>query len=135
MRLIIAGGRDFYDYDLLANSVWEVYERFNHDCECYALTICEIVSGAAKGADTLGERFAKQYSVKLTQFPADWDTHGNAAGLIRNKQMGDYADELLAFWDGKSTGTKHMIDYMTSLGKPVWIRTYKPKTKKARPKK
>lgn len=73
-------------------------------------TEVEIVSGTAKGADQLGERFAKEHNYQIKQFPADWNTYGKKAGYIRNKQMAEYADALVAFWNGESKGTKSMIE-------------------------
>ena len=73
-------------------------------------TEIEIVSGTANGADKLGEKFAKENGYPIKQFPADWDKNGKGAGYIRNAQMAEYADALIVFWDGKSKGTKHMID-------------------------
>lgn len=74
----------------------------------------EIISGTANGADKLGERFAKEYNLKIKRFPANWDLYGKSAGYKRNEQMALYAKEdngiLIAFWNGKSKGTKHMID-------------------------
>ena len=78
----------------------------------------------AKGADSLGHFFAIQHNVAKYKFPADWIKYGKGAGFIRNKQMGDFADGLLAFWDGESRGTKQMVEYMRSLGKPVHIVNY-----------
>lgn len=80
----------------------------------------EIVSGRAKGPDTFGEWWALSHGSPIKFFPADWKL-GPKAGFIRNEQMGDYADALIAFWDGKSGGTKHMIDYMMKLGKPIRV--------------
>ena len=81
----------------------------------------EIVSGTAKGADQAGERYAKHKNIPIKQFPADWDNYGKSAGYKRNAEMAKYADALLAIWDGKSKGTKHMIDLMEKEGKPVYI--------------
>jgi hypothetical protein len=78
----------------------------------------------ARGADMLGFQFAREHGVKCYQFPADWNQYGKRAGFIRNKQMGDFADGLLAFWDGESRGTKQMVEYMQSLKKPVHIIRY-----------
>lgn len=80
----------------------------------------EIVSGRAKGPDTFGEWWALSHGSSIKFFPADWKL-GPKAGFIRNEQMGDYADALIAFWDGKSGGTKHMIEYMMKLGKPIRV--------------
>lgn len=113
MKTIIAGSRLFNDYDLLKKQV-------NH-YRFYKGVITEIVSGCAKGADALGEQFAVENGIPLKYFPADWDTHGRAAGPIRNQQMAEYADALIAVWDGASRGTKNMIDNMNRLNKPVFI--------------
>ena len=83
----------------------------------------EIVSGAAKGADALGEQYAKQRGYKLTRFPADWAAYDNSAGPRRNKEMAEYADFLVAFHDGFSRGTANMITTATDLG--LVVRTIK----------
>ena len=112
MKVIIAGSRDFNDSQLLTKEM---------DLLLANTQKVTIVSGLAKGADTLGIEYAKRRQLELIEMPADWKKHGRAAGIIRNKQMGDLADALAAFWDGKSKGTKHMIDYMLKLEKPVRI--------------
>jgi len=101
MKVIIAGGRDFFDYARLC--VYCDYILQDYD-------MVEIVSGAAGGADRLGERYAKEKRHKLKLFPAEWDTYGKSAGYKRNEEMAKYANGLIAFWDGESKGTKHMID-------------------------
>lgn len=110
-KVIIAGGRDFSNYELLKE------EAEKHDIDI-------VVCGMARGADSLGLKYAQEYKIGLKKFPADWGKHGKRAGPIRNSQMGDYADGLIAFWDGKSTGTSHMINYMRKLNKPVIIVSY-----------
>lgn len=80
-----------------------------------------IISGGARGADTLAEQFAQEYSYVTKIFPANWDKYGKAAGPIRNKQIVDHCDILVAFWDGTSRGTKHSIDIAEKQGKPVII--------------
>lgn len=101
MVVIIAGGRDFNDYKKLCRS-----------CDRVLLnqTDIEIVSGCANGADSLGERYAKERGYRISKFHADWDTYGKSAGYIRNEQMARYSQGLIAFWNKKSRGTKHMID-------------------------
>lgn len=83
----------------------------------------EIVSGGAYGTDHAGEIMARMMmlkeDVKLTVFNADWKKHGKSAGMIRNCEMADYADELLLVWDGKSAGSKNMKKEMMKRGKPV----------------
>ncbi len=101
MKLIVAGSREFNNYDLLKKSIQENFQRYEVE---------EIVSGTARGADTLGEQFAIEYSIPIKKFPANWDLYGKSAGYRRNVEMADYADALIAFWDGKSKGTGHMIN-------------------------
>lgn len=112
MRVIIAGSRSFQDYELLKSKM-SYYLQNAKDIE--------IVSGTAYGADKLGERFAKEFNYELKQFPADWDTFGKSAGYKRNVQMADYADALVAFWDGESRGTEHMIRIMKDKNKALRI--------------
>jgi len=115
MKVIIAGGRDFKDYEYLSTC-----------CDKYLSkqTEIEIVSGAANGADKLGERYAKEKGYPISSHQADWDRYKKSAGYIRNKEMAEYADALIAFWDGKSKGTKHMIDLARELGLKVRIISY-----------
>jgi len=101
MKVIIAGGRDFNDYDFLKSKVDKILSMRDN---------IEIVSGVANGADKLGELYAIEYNHKIKRFPADWGRFNRQAGYIRNIEMADYADALIVFWDGKSKGTKHMID-------------------------
>ena len=115
-RIIIAGGRDFSDYDMLKDHVDKcINGSLENGNETQVVltpgqTEIIIVSGKAKGADSLGERYAKERGYKIEVYPADWKKYGKAAGMIRNKQMAEKADALIAFWDGKSHGTKNMID-------------------------
>ena len=101
MRVIIAGGRDFSDYERLSERVLHILSAQDQ---------VTIVCGEARGADSLGKRLACEKGWKLLSFPADWDKYGKAAGYKRNEEMARNADALIAFWDGKSRGTKHMID-------------------------
>lgn len=96
MKTIIAGSRGFNDYDLLCQT-------------CDDIEITEVVSGTARGADKLGERYARERNIPVKQFPADWDNLGKRAGYIRNSDMAKYADACVVFWDGVSKGTAHMI--------------------------
>ncbi|WP_341323494.1 DUF2493 domain-containing protein [Solibacillus sp. FSL H8-0523] len=115
LKVIIAGGRDFIDYELLKQKADFLLQNQSE---------VEIVSGAAKGADKLGEKYAKEKGYPISSHPANWDKHGRSAGYIRNKEMAEYADVLIAFWDGKSKGTKHMIDLATKHGLKVRIVNY-----------
>lgn len=102
-RVIIAGCRDFADYELLKEKC--DYYLQNREKEDIV-----IVSGHASGADALGERYAQERGSQLETYPADWKAHGRAAGPIRNENMVRVANALIAFWDGKSRGTKNMIE-------------------------
>lgn len=84
-------------------------------------TDVEIVSGAARGADALGERYAAERGLAVKQFPADWDRYGRSAGYRRNAEMAEYADAAVVFWDGKSKGSKHMINLAKEKGLPVRV--------------
>lgn len=100
MKVIIAGGRHFNDWELLKSK-----------CDFYLKNQKNIVviSGGAKGADALGERYASENRFPVEVFSADWKKHGSYAGPIRNNEMALAADCLIAFWNGKSPGTKNMI--------------------------
>ena len=103
-KVIIAGGRDFVDYNLLREKVNNILidKRLTHKIV--------IVSGCARGADTLGMRYASENIFDVDEYPADWDKYGNAAGPKRNLQMAEYADAVIVFWDNKSSGTRNMIE-------------------------
>lgn len=119
-KLIIAGGRHFSDYELLSKSVDALVIELN-DLNIFNI---QIVSGGASGADTLGVEYANSRGYSVKRFPAKWNDfsepcrikcgrfgkYNALAGFNRNEQMAQYADGLLAFWDGESPGTKHMID-------------------------
>jgi len=89
-----------------------------------------IVSGGARGADSIAEDIAAMWTLfdpskkskfSLKVFEADWETNGRAAGILRNKDMAIYADCLVAFWDGKSPGTRNMIEEMMKRDKPYMV--------------
>lgn len=102
-RVIIEGCRDFDDYELLK-------EKCDYFLQDEKKEDVVIISGHASGADALGERYAQERGFQLETFPADWKAHGRAAGPIRNARMASAANALIAFWDGKSRGTKNMIE-------------------------
>jgi hypothetical protein len=102
MKLIIAGSRDFNNYNLLVNVCSKIKTNIKD---------IELVSGSCpSGADSLGEKWAKKNNIPIKRFPAKWNLYGKKAGPLRNGEMARYADCLLAFWDGKSAGTKNMIE-------------------------
>lgn len=116
MRLSIVGGRNFNDYALLANTI------FSSLCPLDFIT--EIISGGAKGADTLGANFAENNDISLKVFPAEWDKYGKRAGFIRNQTIVDNCDIVLAFWNGKSKGTADTIEKAKRAKKPTFIIYY-----------
>ena len=132
MKVIIAGGRKFKDYEL----VKETLDKFKKENN-----ITEIVSGKANGADSLGEKYAKDHDIIIKEFPAKWnDIEGklpkevifNAfgkkywinAGFRRNEEMAEYADCLIAFWDKQSNGTKNMISLAKKYNLKVIVINY-----------
>ena len=116
MKVIIAGGRYFDNYELLSTKCDKILQ--NQDDVI-------IISGGAKGADSLGEKYAKERGYTLEIFPAKWDEHGKKAGIMRNVEMADNANSLIAFWDGNSRGTKHMVETATNKGLSVTVIKYK----------
>jgi hypothetical protein len=99
MKTIIAGSRSIVNFAFVTNAVKES-----------GFEVTEVISGTAWGVDKLGEKWAYMNNVPVKQFPAQWKEHGKAAGFIRNEEMAEYADALIAVWDGSSAGTKNMID-------------------------
>ena len=117
-NLLIAGGRDFSNYNLLARR-----------CAAYIAENCGvqepiILSGCASGADSLGEQFAMEYSLECRYFPAQWEKYGRAAGPMRNRQMAQVANGAVVFWDGRSRGTRSMIGYLRQMGVPFEVVQY-----------
>jgi|3_EtaG_2_1085321.scaffolds.fasta_scaffold00247_15 hypothetical protein len=98
MKVIIAGGRNFHTYSVVKKAIEE---------SGYPIT--EVVCGCADGVDSLGELWAKQNNIPISRFPADWNKFGRGAGPIRNQQMAEYAEGLIAVWNGKSRGTGDMV--------------------------
>jgi hypothetical protein len=104
--MIIAGSRTFNGFDLLKREADKVIAD-HHGKDLGEVTI---ISGGARGADKLGEQYANMNLLDLEIYPAKWDKYGRSAGYRRNEQMAKVATHLLAFWNGHSRGTKHMID-------------------------
>lgn len=117
-KVIIAGSRNFNDYKLLKEQCNKYLRNKRETCNIV------IVSGHAYGADSLGEKYAKDEGFSTEIYPAQWDTYGKRAGYLRNEQMAKVADVLIAFWDGESRGTKHMIDIMNKENKQIRVVRY-----------
>lgn len=123
MELIIAGGRNFENYPLLNDETFTFIDELYAESD-KAIQINGIISGTAKGADTLGEQFAEEHHLGLRRMPANWSKHGRSAGFKRNQEMANIGHALIAFWDGKSRGTKHMIDIAERMNLPTKIIRY-----------
>lgn len=116
-RVIIAGTRTYDDYASLKAYADYKLSRIEDDIE--------IVSGGARGADALGEMYAREKGYSIKRFQAEWDRYGRSAGPRRNEAMAKYADALLAYWDGESRGTKSMIELAKANGLKVGVYQYK----------
>lgn len=129
LRIIIAGSRDFNDYKLLKTSIRDILKNISLE----SIGKIKVISGTARGADQLGERFSKQFKLEVVKFPADWNRFGKSAGYIRNEEMAKYSVKdgnygmLVAFWDGESRGTRHMINLAKRHGVEVHVIKYKEK--------
>ena len=99
MRTIIAGSRTIIDHNILSNVVSK--------CGWHITTV---LTGLAHGVDFLGVMWAIDNGIKLEKYPANWKEYGISAGYKRNLQMAIKAEALIAIWDGKSRGTRHMIE-------------------------
>jgi hypothetical protein len=113
MKLAIVGSRSFNDVKLLH----EILDKHKD-----AITL--VISGGAVGADLLGEEWAKKHNIPVKIFYPDWKKHGKSAGMIRNKLIIEECDRCIAFWDGKSNGTKNSISICKKLNKPFKIINY-----------
>lgn len=113
MKTIIAGSRDITD----PRHVWDAVR----EAQTEGLEVTEVVTGGARGVDTIAHNGATKGGIDTTVMHANWEGHGKAAGPIRNRRMAEYADALIAVWDGKSRGTKNMIDEARKRGLAVWV--------------
>ena len=114
-RIVVSGCRNFNEY--------EKAKKYIDICISNIKTKYELifVSGGCRGADFLGERYAKENGYKIERYSADWTKFGKCAGPKRNKEMAGAADFVICFWDNKSPGTKSMVEYTKNLNKPLKI--------------
>ncbi len=110
MKVIIAGSRTIQDYKLVVTAMQRC-----------GFTVTKVVCGMATGIDRLGEQWAIANGIPVKEMPADWNRHGRAAGPIRNRQMAEYADAAVVIWDGKSRGSRNMINEMIRRDKPYFV--------------
>lgn len=112
MTLLIVGSRSFTNYEVMKEAV---YGRYSVD------EITRVISGGANGADALAKQFAKKHDIRFTEYPAKWDEFGKRAGILRNIEMVDATDDVIAFWNGKSAGTQFTIRYSIEKGKTPFV--------------
>lgn len=115
-RVIVAGSRGFYDYDLMSREL----DRLFKESKELAGRDVKIISGMADGADSLAIRYADERKLTKILFPANWKRYSRVAGFLRNEDMLSVATHLVVFWNGKSSGTHHMIEIAKAKGIPVW---------------
>ena len=115
MKIAIAGSRHYNDYEQAAKYIGMCLDNIS------ATEKHIIISGGCKGADAIGERFAKEKGYEIQFFLAEWDKYGKAAGIVRNKKIAEAADIIICFWDEKSKGTKSLIEYAKELKKTIFV--------------
>lgn len=114
MKLAIVGSRTFNNYEILKESIDNLLKERN-------IKLDAVVSGGAKGADSLGAQYSKENNISLIEFKPDWKKYGRSAGFKRNVDIINECDICIAFWDGESHGTKHDIDLCQKNGKECII--------------
>jgi hypothetical protein len=114
IRLAVVGSRSFDDY-------WRLCIKLDKIARDTGIVI---VSGGAKGADKLAERYANARGLELHVFPAHWDMFGKKAGMMRNREIIQNCDGLIAFWDGVSEGTANIIGLAKKAGKKLWLEMF-----------
>lgn len=115
MKVAIVGSRSFTDYKVFSDFMEDLTENEH-------LAIEEIISGGAKGADSLAEIYAKDKGIPIEIIRPDWNAFGKSAGFIRNRDIIMRCDVCVAFWDGYSHGTKHDIDLCKEFGKQCYVK-------------
>ena len=118
--VIVAGSRGFADYELMCRELDTLF----WDSSEFGYKDIKIVSGMADGADSLAIRYADERKLTKILFPANWKSYHRIAGFLRNEDMLSVATHLVVFWDGKSNGTRHMIEIAKKKGIPIWGLIY-----------
>lgn len=117
VKLAIVGSRGFQDYDALSEFIDKTIKENSYE-------IIGVISGGAKGADSLGELWAKTKGYPITIYQAEWDKYGKSAGFRRNYDIIKNCDIVFAFWDGESKGTKHDLELAKQFRKPIFLYNY-----------
>lgn len=115
-RVVVAGSREYLNYTEAEKFIDACISEIKNEYELI------FISGGCRGADKLGERYAKEHNFKIEYYLAEWDKYGKKAGIIRNEIMAKRGDFVICFWDGKSKGTKSMIKYAEENQKPLRIK-------------
>ena len=115
IKIAVVGSRSFEDYTLFEKVMKTYLSEFDN---------VAFVSGGAKGADALAQRYAEENGVEMIVFKPEWSRYGRGAGYVRNKQIWQEADRGIAFWDGKSKGTQHSFKLAHELEKPLQVYDY-----------
>lgn len=113
--ILICGSRNFHDYDFLENKCNLLLSKIKKKSDI------KIISGGAKGVDSLAKIYADNNSFEFAEYPANWKEYGKKAGYLRNKEMVEKCTHCIAFWNGESKGTKHSINLTKSMNKPLRI--------------
>ncbi|MBR6808245.1 MAG: DUF2493 domain-containing protein [Clostridia bacterium] len=117
MNIVICGSRNFNNYEYFSKSLDEIFASFIND-------EISIITGHCKGVDMMAERYAAEHNINLILCPASWEIYGRAAGPVRNKEMAEMCNMVIAFWDGSSRGTFSMINLATKLGREVVVKNF-----------
>ncbi len=126
MKVIIAGSRT-----IGGGSMDAACRAIDMAIEMSGFKITEVVSGTSGAADMAGERWATKHGIIIMQFVPDWNEYGKAAGPMRNQHMANYADALIAVWDGVSRGTRDMIRRAKKAGLKVKVYKWTPRNPKS----
>jgi hypothetical protein len=112
MKVAVVGSRSFNDYEKLKQTLDQTP------------SITSIISGGAKGADSMAEQWAKENGIETVIYKPDWAKYGRGAGVVRNRLIIEDCDYCIAFWDGDSKGTKSSIDHCKKLNKKLLVVRY-----------
>ncbi len=118
-RIVVAGCRNYNNYSEAAEYIDFCIKNIKKEFTLVFL------SGGCKGADLLGEIYAKKNNYKIEKYSAEWKKYGKKAGPIRNRKMAEMCDYVICFWDFKSKGTRSMIEFAKEFGKPIRIKKIK----------
>lgn len=111
MKVVVAGSRTIDNYHAVEQAI-----------EDSGFDVTEVISGTAKGVDSLGIIWAENNEIPVLFFPANWNKYGKRAGYLRNVEMADNADAVIVLWDGRSKGSKHMIDIAKRKNLPLFTK-------------